>query len=72
MDQCITETPPLVTLPSEAGDHRSACWLPRSALGLGAAAEESRAEAVTVGRTDRARAVAEASAATIEARGSVA
>ncbi len=72
MDQCISETPPLVKLPSEAGEHRSACWLPRSALGLGADAEESRAEAVAVGRTDRARTVAEASAATIEARGSVA
>ena len=71
MDQCISETPPLITLESEAGGHRSACWLPRAALGLGADAEESRAEAVAAGRTDRARAVAEASAATIEARGSV-
>ncbi len=71
-DQCISETPPLITLQSEAGEHRSACWLPRAALGLGAEAEESRDEAVAAGRTDRARAVAEASAATIEARGSVA
>jgi hypothetical protein len=72
MDQCIGETPALITLDSEAGEHRSACWLPRAALGLGAEAEESRDEAVAAGRTDRARAVAEASAATIEARGSVA
>jgi len=69
MDQCITEAPPLVTLQSEAGGHRSACWLPRTALGLGAQAEESRDAAVVNGRSDRARAVAEASAATIEARG---
>ena len=72
MDQCITEQPPLVTLQSEAGGHRSACWLPQAALGLDAKAEELRAEAVAAGRTDRARAVAEASAAAIEAKGSVA
>jgi oligopeptide/dipeptide ABC transporter ATP-binding protein len=71
MDQCISEQPPLVTLQSEAGGHRSACWLPRAAIGLDAEAEELRAEAVANGRTDRAKAVAEASAATIEARGSV-
>jgi oligopeptide/dipeptide ABC transporter ATP-binding protein len=69
MDRCITEAPPLVTLQSEAGGHRSACWLPRAALGLDARAEESRQAAVGEGRTDRARAVAEASAATIEATG---
>ena len=72
MDQCISEAPPLVTLQSEAGGHRSACWLPQAALGLDAKAEELRAEAVAAGRTDRARAVAEASAAAIEAKGSVA
>jgi oligopeptide/dipeptide ABC transporter ATP-binding protein len=72
MDHCISETPPLTTLEGGVGGHRSACWLPRAALGLGADAEESRAEAVAAGRTDRAMAVAEASAATIEARGSVA
>lgn len=72
MDQCISDTPPLVALESEAGGHRSACWLPRAALGLGANAEELRDGAVAAGRTGRARAVAEASAATIEARGSVA
>jgi oligopeptide/dipeptide ABC transporter ATP-binding protein len=72
MDQCISETPPLTTLEGGVGGHRSACWLPRAALGLGADAEESRDGAVAAGRTDRARAVAEASAATIEARGSVA
>jgi oligopeptide/dipeptide ABC transporter ATP-binding protein len=72
MDQCISETPPLITLESEAGGHRSACWLPRAALGLGAKAEELRDGAVAAGRTGRAKAIAEASAATIEVRGSVA
>ncbi len=72
MDQCISQTPPLITLESEAGGHRSACWLPQAALGLGAKAEELRDGAVAAGRTDRARALAEASAATIEARWSVA
>jgi oligopeptide/dipeptide ABC transporter ATP-binding protein len=72
MDRCMSEAPPLTTLESEAGGHRSACWLPPSALGLGAEAEELRDGAVAAGRTDRARAVAEASAATTEAKGSVA
>jgi oligopeptide/dipeptide ABC transporter ATP-binding protein len=72
MDQCISEAPPLVTLQSEAGGHRSACWLPRAAIGLGAESEELRGAAVAAGRSDRAKAVAEASAASIEARGSVA
>jgi oligopeptide/dipeptide ABC transporter ATP-binding protein len=72
MDQCISGIPPLITLESEAGGHMSACWLPRAALGLGANAEELRDGAVAAGRTGRARAVAEASAATIEARGTVA
>jgi oligopeptide/dipeptide ABC transporter ATP-binding protein len=71
MDKCISEMPPLITLKSEAGGHRSACWLP-PATGLGAEAEELREEAVAAGRTGRAKAVAEASAATTEARGSVA
>ena len=72
MDKCISEMPPLITLESEAGGHRSACWLPPAATGLGAEAEELRVAAVAAGRTGRAKVIAEASAAAIEARGSVA
>ena len=72
MDKCISEMPPLITLEGEGGGHRSACWLPPAATGLGAEAEELRVAAVAAGRTGRAKVIAEASAAAIEARGSVA
>jgi oligopeptide/dipeptide ABC transporter ATP-binding protein len=72
MDHCLVEMPPLVTIGSEGGGHQSACWLPPSASGLGDDAEELRQEAVAMNRTGRAKAIAETSAATIEARGSVA
>jgi oligopeptide/dipeptide ABC transporter ATP-binding protein len=72
MDRCIDEMPSLITLPSDGGGHRSACWLPPRATGLGAEAEEIRQEAVTMNRTERAQAIAESSAASADARGNVA
>ena len=72
MDRCIEETPPLVTLAGEGGGHRSACFLPPRATGLGADAEALRQEAVAMNRTGRARAIAEASAPAAPARGNVA
>jgi oligopeptide/dipeptide ABC transporter ATP-binding protein len=44
MERCRSEPPPLRPVEGEA--HRSACWLPVDALGLGAEAEARRAEAV--------------------------
>ena len=72
MDRCIDETPPLITLASEGGAHRSACFLPPQATGMGADAEALRQEAVAMNRTGRARAIAEASVPAASAEGDVA
>ena len=72
MDRCIDETPPLITLASEGGAHRSACFLPPRATGIGADAEALRQEAVAMNRTGRARAIAEASVPAASAEGDVA
>ena len=57
-----SETPPLVTVAGEGGGHRSACWLPPQAAGLGADAEALR-QAGGGGEPDRAcAAIVEASA----------
>jgi oligopeptide/dipeptide ABC transporter ATP-binding protein len=70
MDRCLTDQPVLEPV-GEAGQHRSACWLPASALGLTDAAEHERAQAVELGRGGRAAKVAEAIAAAPESEGSV-
>ena len=72
MDRCIDETPPLITLASEGGAHRSACFLPPQATGMGADAEALRQEAVAMNRTGRARAIAEAAGTDASAEGDVA
>jgi len=72
MDRCIDETPPLITLASEGGAHRSACFLPPQATGMGDDAEALRQEAVAMNRTGRARAIAEASVPAAPAKGNVA
>ncbi|PSL05481.1 peptide/nickel transport system ATP-binding protein/peptide/nickel transport system ATP-binding protein [Haloactinopolyspora alba] len=45
MDRCITERPPLRQVAGGNGDgsHRSACWLPIDAVGLGEHVDEQRA-----------------------------
>ena len=72
MDRCIDETPPLITLATEGGAHRSACFLPPQATGMGDDAEALRQEAVAMNRTGRARAIAEASVPAAPAKGDVA
>jgi len=72
MDRCIDETPPLITVAGEGDGHRSACFLPPRAVGLGADAEALRQEAVAVNRTGRASEIAEASAPAAPAKGNVA
>jgi oligopeptide/dipeptide ABC transporter ATP-binding protein len=69
MDHCLTEEPGLRRV-GESSDHFSACWLPTSAAGLTAAAEELREKTVREGRTGAAVEVAEAIAAN-PAEGSV-
>ncbi|HVB42764.1 MAG TPA: ABC transporter ATP-binding protein [Streptosporangiaceae bacterium] len=70
MDRCLTEQPPLVPV-GDAGEHRSACWLPPAAIGLDSETEDLRRQAVALGRGDRAAKVAEAIAAAPESEGSV-
>jgi peptide/nickel transport system ATP-binding protein len=72
MDRCVSEMPPLVTLASDGGGHRSACWLPPQATGLGGGAEDLRRQAVAMNRTGPARAIAAASGEGVDAEGSVA
>ncbi len=71
MDRCIAEIPPLAAVTSRGGEHRSACWLPRQAVGIDGDAEAIRQQEVATNRTGRARKIAEAAAA-IDATGSVA
>ena len=70
MDKCLTDEPALVPV-AEDGFHRSACWLPVSAAGLSAEAEEVRRRTVGEGRHEAAAKVAEAIAESPEAEGSV-
>ncbi|MGN6677666.1 MAG: ABC transporter ATP-binding protein, partial [Streptosporangiaceae bacterium] len=70
MDRCLTDEPSLVPV-GDSGEHRSACWLPSSALGSDAAAEETRRQVVQAGRSGEAIKVAEAIAAAPESEGSV-
>jgi oligopeptide/dipeptide ABC transporter ATP-binding protein len=70
MDKCLTEEPRLIAVGSE-GQHRSACFLPVSAAGLAAEAEELRRRAVGQGRSEAAAKIAEAIAESPESQGSV-
>jgi oligopeptide/dipeptide ABC transporter ATP-binding protein len=70
MDKCLTDEPSLVPVGGD-GSHQSACWLPVSAAGLSAEAEEVRRRTVGEGRHAAAAKVAEAIAAQPEAEGSV-
>jgi hypothetical protein len=54
----MTDQPSLIAV-GDAGVHRSACWLPVAATGLGEAAEALRKRAVGEGRHDAAVKVAE-------------
>ena len=66
MDRCLTEQPDLVAV-GAAGAHRSACFLPVRAVGLGEEAEGLRKSAVDEGRHAAAAEVAEEIAARPEA-----
>jgi peptide/nickel transport system ATP-binding protein len=71
MDRCITDQPPLIPV-GDAGEHRSACWLPATATGLSDDAEHQRTRAVEQGRTTpRATELARAIANTPETEGKV-
>jgi oligopeptide/dipeptide ABC transporter ATP-binding protein len=70
MDRCLTEEPKLVAVGS-VGAHRSACFLPVSAIGLGGNAEELRKKAVSEDRHAAAAEVAEKIASAPESEGSV-
>jgi oligopeptide/dipeptide ABC transporter ATP-binding protein len=70
MDRCLRDEPELVAVGGD-GWHRSACWLPPSAAGLGAEAEEARRKVVGRDRHGEAVEVAEAIAASPEAEGTV-
>jgi hypothetical protein len=70
MDRCLTDEPALTPV-GDASEHRSACWLPSSAVGSDAQAEDTRRRAVAAGRSGEAVKVAEAIAAAPESEGSV-
>jgi peptide/nickel transport system ATP-binding protein len=70
MDRCLTDEPALTPV-GDASGHRSACWLPTSAVGSDAEAEDTRRRAVQAGRSGDAVKVAEAIAAAPESEGSV-
>ena len=70
MDRCLDEEPQLVAVGS-AGAHRSACFLPVSAIGLGSDIEELRKKAVSEDRHEASAEVAEKIAAAPESEGSV-
>ena len=70
MDRCLTQEPGLVAV-DDIGAHRSACWLPTGATGLGEDAEALRTQAVEAGRSAKSAKVAEAIAAAPESQGSV-
>ena len=70
MDRCLTEQPPLAPV-GDDGLHVSACWLPVTAAGLAAEAEELRRRAVERGRNAAAAEIARAIAERPESEGSV-
>jgi oligopeptide/dipeptide ABC transporter ATP-binding protein len=70
MDKCITEEPGLMAV-GDAGMHRSACWLPATALGVAEEAEAERIRVVGQGRGDEAARIAEEIAERPESEGSV-
>jgi len=70
MDKCLTDEPSLIAV-GDAGEHRSACWLPVAAAGTEAEAEELRRRAVGAGRHDAAAKIAEEIASAPESEGSV-
>jgi oligopeptide/dipeptide ABC transporter ATP-binding protein len=70
MDRCVTDEPALTPV-GDAGGHKSACWLPTSAVGSDAGAEDTRRRAVQAGRSGEAIKIAEAIAAAPESEGSV-
>ncbi len=70
MDRCLAEQPNLVPV-GDAGEHRSACFLPAAAIGLSDEAEDLRKQTVQMGRHADAMQVAEAIAAAPESEGSV-
>jgi oligopeptide/dipeptide ABC transporter ATP-binding protein len=70
MDRCLAEEPQLVAVGSD-GAHRSACFLPASAIGLGHDTEELRKKAVSEDRHGASAEVAGKIAAAPESEGSV-
>jgi oligopeptide/dipeptide ABC transporter ATP-binding protein len=70
MDRCLAEQPNLIPV-GDAGEHRSACFLPAAAIGLSQEAEDLRKQTVEMGRHDQAAKIAEAIAAAPESEGSV-
>jgi oligopeptide/dipeptide ABC transporter ATP-binding protein len=70
MDRCLSEQPNLAPV-GDAGEHRSACFLPAAAIGLSDEAEELRRHTVEEGRSSQAAKVAEAIASAPESEGSV-
>jgi oligopeptide/dipeptide ABC transporter ATP-binding protein len=70
MDKCLTEQPDLIPV-GDAGQHRSACWLPAAATGLTEEAEALRRRTVEQGRSDRSARIAQKIAAAPESEGSV-
>jgi oligopeptide/dipeptide ABC transporter ATP-binding protein len=53
MDRCIAEEPPLRAV-GGGGAHRSACWLPTAATGVGDEAEDLRGRTAAASRTQEA------------------
>jgi oligopeptide/dipeptide ABC transporter ATP-binding protein len=70
MDRCLSDQPNLTPV-GDAGEHKSACFLPAGAIGLSDDAEATRKHTVELGRSGAAAKVAEAIAAAPESEGSV-
>jgi oligopeptide/dipeptide ABC transporter ATP-binding protein len=70
MDRCLSDEPTLTPV-GDAGEHRSACFLPAAAIGLTDEAEELRKHTVEMGRHGQSALVAEKIAAAPESEGSV-
>ncbi len=70
MDRCVREEPPLVAVGGD-GWHRSACWLPPAAAGLGSQAEEARRKVVNKARDGEAAQVAASISGSPDAEGQV-
>ena len=70
MDRCLDEQPNLTPV-GDAGEHRSACFLPAAAIGLTEQVEQLRRHTVELGRSGASVKIAEAIAAAPESEGSV-